>query len=200
MGRFLSGFLLASALWGGALYAARIGALDLGLGDDAGAAADGADAGVEEETADEPPRRRRRGGRRGRRRAEARAATGAPTPTGTVTEGDDLGEDDPLNLDVGAAGGEERLSPAEISQAMDASFGAIRRCLVLAAGEEPVRGRLVFGLRIDPDGTVAGVRLTGPAAVASGEAGACLRRAAKGVRFPSYDGPPMTARYPVTLE
>jgi hypothetical protein len=76
----------------------------------------------------------------------------------------------------------------------------VRRCLVLMAGDDPVRGRVTFGLRIAPTGQVRAVQLQGPAAATTGEAGDCLRAAARALRFPSFDGPEMVARYPLHLE
>ena len=102
--------------------------------------------------------------------------------------------------DLEGPGGEEQLSQSEIQQGMDGVFGAIRRCLILAAGDEPVTGRLVLGLRIEGTGRVSRVNLSGPAAVSTGECGTCLRSAAQRARFPSFDGPAMVVRYPVTLD
>lgn len=83
---------------------------------------------------------------------------------------------------------------------MDGVMGRVRRCLVLAAGEEPVHGRLVFGLRVLASGRVARVNLRGPRAVSAGECGQCLRQAARQAQFPSFDGPDMVVHYPLTLE
>jgi len=194
VGRFVAGFATASLVWGigAALYLG--GVLEWsGEAPEAQVAPDAPDAGERDET--EPAGRRRR--RRGRRQARS---TGGNAPRGEATTGDDLGEDDPRSLDLGAAGGEAQLSRAQIQAGMDEGFGRIRRCLILAAGDEPVTGRLTFGLRIDSDGSVSRVNLSGPAAVTTGECGQCLRSAARSVRFASFDGPPMVARYPITLD
>lgn len=190
MSKFVAGFLTASVLWGlgvglwasGAFEPGEIATNDV---------PEESDAGLEEEDDGPSMRRRRRRGRRGRR--------GGMVPTGNATTGDDLGSVD-RNLDLGAAGGEEQLSGAEIEAGMDGVFGRIRRCLVLAAGDEPVSGRLTFGLRIEPGGRVSRVRLSGPAVVTTGEAGSCLRTAARNARFDSFDGPPMVVNYPITLD
>ena len=79
-------------------------------------------------------------------------------------------------------------------------MGRIRRCFILAAGDEPVRGTLTFGMRIAGSGSVSAVNLSGPAAVTTGESGDCLRSAARAIRFPTFDGPEMVVRYPITLE
>ncbi|MEY4583156.1 MAG: hypothetical protein RL701_7859, partial [Pseudomonadota bacterium] len=70
----------------------------------------------------------------------------------------------------------------------------------LAAGDEPAHGKLIFGTRIAGSGKVTAVNLTGPAGVAQGEAGACLRKAALGLHFRAFNGPDMVIHYPLTLE
>ncbi len=55
-------------------------------------------------------------------------------------------------------------------------------------------------MRIAGTGRVTRVNLQGPAAVTSGDAGDCLRNAARRIRFPSFDGPEMIVHYPITLE
>lgn len=195
MGRFIAGFLVATLLWGGLYFAEREGYLQLGAEEPIDVAAVPKAEGGDEEEA-EPSSMRRRRGRRGRRRAERRGRT----PTGTATTGDDLGENDPRELAAGESGGEQQLSSAQIEAGFDGAFGRIRRCLILVPEDAPTRGRLTFGLRIRGDGTVTRVNLRGPAAVTGGEAGGCLRGAARSIRFPSFDGPEMIAHYPITLE
>ena len=137
-------------------------------------------------------RRRRRRGMRGR-------ASGMMW-SGTATSGDDLGENDPRELNAGAEGGEQQLTGAQIDSTIDGSFGRIRRCLVLVPEDAPSRGRVTFGLRIAGSGRVTRVNLRGPAGVTRSEAGDCLRQAARALRFPSFDGPEMIVHYPITLE
>jgi hypothetical protein len=188
--KFVGGFLTASLLWGlgvglfvsGAFEPQEIPTSETVTGEDAGI----------EEVGSDPASMRRRG-RRGRR------GHGGRVPTGNATTGDELGRID-RDLDLGAAGGEQQLSGAQIESGMDAVFGRIRRCLVLAAGEDPVSGRVTFGLRIEPNGSVSRVRLSGPAVVTTGEAGDCLRAAARGARFDAFNGPPMVVSYPITLD
>lgn len=188
--RFLAGFVTASVVWGVGVWLYLEGAFEPDPPAVA-AAPELADAGVAEMEGDAPRRRRRRGARGG--------AGGGPVPTGVATTGDDLGADDPRNLDM-ASGGEEQLPSAEIERAMDGAFGQIRRCLILAAGDDPVTGTLTFGLRIEPTGRISRVNLRGPAAVTTGEAGDCLRTAARRVQLRSFEGPPMIVHYPVTLD
>jgi hypothetical protein len=191
--RFLAGFVVASGLW------AAAGAylhLELGYGPpepvELAAVPEESDAGVAEEEAP-PPRRRRR------RRRPPRGQD--PVPASGETQDDDLREDEMRTLDlVGGPGGQERIPNAELNRVFDEAFPTVRRCLVLAASEEPVVGTLTFAVRIRPDGSVEGVRLTGPRPVRTGEAGDCMRRAARAMTFPSYDGPPMVARFPLELE
>ena len=103
-------------------------------------------------------------------------------------------------VDGEGSGGEAQLSGAQIDAAFDAAMPRIRRCFVLAAGNDPVVGRLTFGMRIAGSGHVSAVNLSGPAAATTGECGDCLRTAARSISFPSFDGPEMVARYPITLE
>lgn len=140
------------------------------------------------------PRRRRR-----RRRGRGRDRRGR-TPTGNATTGDDLGENEMRSLDMEGTGGEAQLRPSQIEAAFDQGMGRIRRCLVLMDGDDAVTGRLTFGLRISGSGQVERVRLSGPRAATTGEAGTCLRSAARGLRFDSFDGPSMIVNYPITLE
>lgn len=197
MGRFLAGFVVASLLWGGLLFAAREGMVDLlAPPEEEVEAAPVVDAAPEEP--EEAPMRRRR--RRGRRRGMRAPMTGKATPTGEATVGDDLGEDDPRELAAGETGGEEQLPGHVIDGAFDGAMGRIRRCLVLIPGDADVRGRVTFGMRIAGSGRVSRVSLSGPAAVTQTDAGDCLRRVARGLDFPSFDGPEMLVRYPLTLE
>ena len=191
--RFWAGFGLASLLWAGAgAYLFYVEGFAPPAPVEAEPIAEAPE--VEEAPEEEPaPRRRRR--RRRRARAEGRQ-----TPTGSATVGDDLGEDEMRTLDMGGTGGEQQLRPAQIESAFDDGMGGIRRCLVLIEGGADVRGRITFGLRIAPSGSVERVRLSGPRAATTGEAGGCLQRAARGLRFDSFDGPPRVVNYPITLE
>ena len=89
---------------------------------------------------------------------------------------------------------------SEIQRGFDSAFPQVKRCLMLAAGDEPVSGKIMFGLRITGQGGVSRVNLEGPAAITRSEAGDCLRKAAKGIRFRSFNGPDMLVHYPVTLQ
>jgi hypothetical protein len=193
--KFWAGFALSTVLWAGVTAYLAFG---LGYGPPADEVVRVAEAPVVEETPPEEeaaPRRRRRG-----RRARANAAPRAETPTGEATTGDDLGEGEMRTLDMGGTGGEQQLRPAQIEAGIDGAMGRIRRCLVLVEGDGEVRGRLVLGLRVGPDGRVRAVQLSGPRAVTTGEAGSCLSAAARNLQFDSFDGPEMVVRYPITLE
>jgi hypothetical protein len=143
--------------------------------------------------------RRRRGVRRSGSDG-ARPAGGQGDGAEEVVTGDALAAPGIRRLDVGASGGEAQLTDAQIERAFDAALPRVRRCLLLVADDAPVTGRLVFGLQIAGTGRVAAVNLSGPRAVVGGEAGDCLREAARGIVFPGFDGPTLTARYPLTLE
>ena len=186
---------MASLLWGGAIFAAREGMLDLGLPAAPAAAAPPALAPSPEAVEQTPTKRPRR-----RRRRRPRAAAMEATPTGEATVGDDLGENEARELAAGESGGEEQLPGHVIDGAFDGAMGRIRRCLVLIPGDADVRGRVTFGLRIAGSGRVTRASLSGPAAVTRTDAGDCLRQVARGLSFPSFDGPEMLVRYPLTLE
>ncbi len=196
--RFLAGFATASVLWGGVL--AVLFLFGMIAGQDEPSLDDEDELAVVEDAGVDPSPRRRRNRRRRTGRDDVVSADDSPVPTGTATTGDDLGENDPRSIDGEGTGGEAQLSNAQIEQTFDGAFGRVRRCLVLAAGDEPVTGRLTFGLRIAGSGEVTRVNLSGPAAVTTGESGDCLRTAARSMRFPSFDGPDMFVRYPVTLD
>lgn len=147
---------------------------------------------------DEAPTKRAR--RRHRGPGGEEVADERPAPTGNATTGDDLREGEMRTVDGEGSGGEAQLSGAQIDAAFDTAMPRIRRCFVLAAGNDPVTGRLTFGMRIAGSGRVAAVNLSGPAAATTGECGDCLREAARNITFPSFDGPEMVARYPITLE
>jgi hypothetical protein len=198
VGRFFAGFVVATVLWAavaGAAYWTGMVAPVLEQVTDAGAPADAA---PEPEAREERRRkgRRWRKGRRGRGRGRARSKA----PTGDAVTGDDIDDQGPREVDLGDEGGEQQLSSAEIDRAFGSAMGRVRRCALLAHEDADLRGRVVFGLRIRGNGRVAGVNLSGPAALTTGEAGGCMRAAARRVTFPTFDGPDMVVRYPVTFE
>jgi hypothetical protein len=195
--KFLSGFALASLLWGGFLVAYKQGLIDISLEPDA-PQQEATSVGPEDE-----PEAADKSGRPKRRRSVApktrRGPSGQVEDRDTLT-GDDLGENDARNVDMHSGGGEEQLRGTEIEKGFDGAFPQIRRCLVLAASDEPAHGKLTFGLRISGQGKVTAVNLSGPSSVAQGECGACLRKAAASMQFRSFNGPDMVVHYPVTLD
>ncbi|HJL18879.1 MAG TPA: hypothetical protein RMH99_24665 [Sandaracinaceae bacterium LLY-WYZ-13_1] len=196
MSRFWAGFAVATALWvAGAAYLYFVAGFGPPPEEPSEAIAEAPEAPEEAAAEEEEARPRRRRGRR--RRARRRRQQ---TPSGTATVGDDLGEDEMRSLDMEGSGGEQQLSPRQIEAGFDGAMGSIRRCLVLMPGGDPVTGRLTFGLRVAGSGEVTRVRLSGPRAATTGEAGTCLQRAARQIRFDSFDGPEMVVRYPITLE
>jgi hypothetical protein len=190
--RFLAGFTVASALWGAFLFAYSRGYIDISLEPEAPPEAVTVASEPEAEDPKADKSRKRRSGSKG-----ARPRTSV---TGNSTTGDDLGADEARNLDVGSAGGEAQLKGSEIEQGFDGAFSQIRRCFILAASDDPVRGKLTFGVRINGEGRVTKVNLSGPSALTQGEAGSCLRGAVTGIRFRAFNGPDMVVHYPVTLD
>lgn len=195
MARFAAGFVFASLLWGGALAGLHLG---LGWGppppeEEAPEEVAVADAAPEPEATPGRRRRPRRGGASG-------SGTTSEVPTGDATIGDDLREGEMRTIDGEGTGGEEQLTGGQIDAAFDGAMGRIRRCFLLAPGDEPISGTLTFGMRIAGTGRVSAVNLSGPRALTAGEPGDCLRDAARQISFPSFDGPEMLVRYPITLE
>lgn len=195
MAKFFSGFGAATLIW--LLVGAGL-VLGLGWGPPVEAPPPEEDEVVVAETEEPATRRRRRPRRSGAGGGESTGSGAAPT--GEATTGDDLREGEMRTIDGEGTGGEAQLTNGQIETAFDGAMPRIRRCFLLAAGDEPVHGRLTFGMRIRGSGEVSAVNLSGPAAVTTGECGDCLRTAARGIRFPSFDGPEMVARFPITLE
>lgn len=194
---FFGGFFAASILWAGILWAQSTGAISLFEPDDSEQAA----AYLDEK--DRPPEngetQKRKGRGRGRRSKRARNA--APSyPLGDGMSGDDLGAPGARALAMGQIGGEEQLSEDEINKGIDRVFNGIERCLVLVPSAAPTTGKVVVGMHIANNGQVTKVNLKGPKALVGGEAGACIRRVVKTIRFPDFDGPDMVAHYPITFE
>lgn len=200
--RYLAGFATACALWGigAAVYFSGVFAPEEVM-DEVGPIEDEMVETGDPASPDQPRRRRRRkrgGGSSGGE--EYAQQPSRPSPRGNATTGDDLGENDLRLMDMEGGGGEQQLTGTQIDRAFDGAMSRVRRCLILAAGDDPVQGRLVFGLRIAGTGRVSRVNLAGPAAVTTGDAGECLRGAARGIQFPTFDGPEMVVRYPLTLD
>lgn len=196
--RFLAGFAVASLLWGGFVFAYSRGLLNISLEPDAKAEVRDAEAGDESASDGSGPGRKKRGNRARRSSADGHKPSSRQYH-GDSTSGDDLGGPDQRNLDVTHAGGEEQLQGHEIEQGFDSVFPQVKRCLMLAAGDEPVSGKIVFGLRISGHGGVTRVNLQGPSGITQSEAGDCLRKAALGIHFRSFNGPDMLVHFPLTL-
>ena len=188
MARFLGGFFLASLLWAGLLYAQVTGLVSLGPEEELQEVA-AAEPEVEDEGDDERPKKKRRRVNKARRRL-----------TGTATSGDQLGGPGVRELNAAESGGEGQLRQSEVEAGFDRAFPKVRRCLMLAASEDPITGRLVFGMRIAGSGQVTRVNLKGPAAITRSEAGQCMRDAVRRIEYRTFDGPDMVVHYPFTLE
>lgn len=202
MTRFLAGFAIGSILWGG-LGAYLIVAEGYGPPTpeepEVTEVTTTATADATEDDEATPRRRRRRTGS-GAASDSPSTGTSERLPTGDATTGDDLGEGELRIIDGAGTGGEAQLTGAEIDHAFDGAMPRVRRCFILAAAEAEVTGRLTFGLRIAGTGRVSAVNLAGPAVLTTGECGECLRDTARAIQFPSFDGPEMVVRYPITLE
>ena len=189
---------MASVLWGAFLFSYKQGWIDISLEPEA-PPADAAS--VNDSSQDDEPGKP---ARPRKKRSGTNAAANAPkkprSPGGNSLVGDDLGENDTRNLNVGQNGGEEQLRNTEIEQGFDGIMPQVKRCLILASEDEPATGKLLFGLRISGAGKVTAVNLSGPSSVTRGDSGACLRKAAQGMHFRTFNGPDMVAHFPITLE
>lgn len=188
MSRFLGGFFLASLLWAGLLYAQVTGIISLGPEEEAPAVA-APEPDQEEDDAQDAPKARRKRPARPRRKL-----------AGTATSGDELGGPGVRELNAAEGGGEGQLRQSEVEAGFDRAFPQVRRCLMLAASEDPITGRLIFGMRIAGSGQVTKVNLKGPAAITRSEAGDCMRDAVRRIHYRTFDGPDMVVHYPFTLE
>lgn len=177
-------------LWAAFMYAALTGIVDIHLNFGA-KSSEPPDAGVA--SADAAPDDKNKRARRARGRRPRRFAHDA-------LSGDDLGGPDTRQLDMNGAGGEQQLRSDEIERQFDGAMPHIRRCLILAASDEPVTGKVVFGLRISGASGVTAVNLRGPGAITQTEAGACMQKAVRAMRFRTFDGPDMQVHLPMTLE
>jgi hypothetical protein len=191
----LAGFVVASVLWGAFLFSYKQGWIDISLEPEAPPADEASVTDTQQD--DEPDKSKRP---RKKRPAATATAKRARTPGGNALVGDDLGENDTRSLNVGQNGGEEQLRNTEIERGFDGIMSQVKRCLILAAEDEPASGKLTFGLRISGSGKVTAVNLSGPSSVTRGDSGACLRKAAQSMSFRTFNGPDMVAHYPLTLE
>ncbi len=196
MGNFFAGVLCASVVWAIGVWAYTEGHLDRFA---AFRGEQSADEGAEDDRVDEgddESGRSRKRLRRGARRKQRGSSGGDPNRRMRV--GEALGPRE--QIDMGSGAGEQQLTGAQIDGAFDKVMPAIRRCFFLVDGDMPTDGVLRFGLRIESSGKVSRSNLTGPSAMVQGEPGRCLRKAAEGAPFPSFDGPAMQIKYPVRLE
>jgi hypothetical protein len=191
--KFIFGFVSASALWAIAAYAVIEGYVDLNLKPTKAISDDEVAPAADEKQQVDKRSRRKKSPRRSAAQANKR-------PSRSVLTGDSLGEDEVKNVDMVGNSGEQQLTDFEIEQGMDRVFNQIRRCLFLAANEEPVKGRIVLGMRIEGTGRVTKLNLRGPSPVVQGEAGGCLRSTITSIQFRTFNGPAMVVHYPITLE
>ncbi len=200
---FFFGFFTASLLGVAALYAQSNGLISFfpqrGDAREALSTDESTDGEVAADEIKKPKRRRRPGRRRGKARSQRQGAPGANYDTSQVTVGDDLDGRSPRELSMGA-GAEEQLGAAEIERGIDRVFRGIQRCLILVPSDAPATGRVTLGMHIAPTGKVTKVNLKGPATIARGEPGACIRKTVRSIRYPSFDGPDMVVHYPIEFE
>lgn len=89
-------------------------------------------------------------------------------------------------VDLGAGGADTRnLTQAEIDGAVRARADAITRCIVDARGAAEVRGRVVIGVVVGPDGSPTAARVEAPRWLLEHGLGRCVRPTLLGLRFPA---------------
>jgi hypothetical protein len=122
MSRFLAGFVLASLMWAGFLYAYRQGLMNFSLEPEA--------ARKRQENAKTATGAGTPSNRKGRRRL-SRPKNGhrRTAASGESVVGDNLGENDTRSIDMTRAGSEAQLTTLQVEQAFDAVFSHVRRCL-----------------------------------------------------------------------
>ncbi|HJL37708.1 MAG TPA: hypothetical protein RMG95_18590, partial [Polyangiaceae bacterium LLY-WYZ-15_(1-7)] len=132
----------------------------------------------------DPPRRRRGGGGGGMRR--------------TVMGGSFVGSyEQAMNVaielgDATMSGGQGRLSPAQVQNTMNRQLNRIFNACVVPESRRGGRlGNVQIDIAIAGSGQVMGVS----ARQGSGAFKSCIRRTVRGVRFPSFGGQRMGARY-----
>jgi hypothetical protein len=191
--RFLTGFFSASLLWAALGFAYLKGYIDIDLS--ALEVENGEEASPD--ASDPNGRRARRRPRSGRGRRSRPGAGGSRVED--MLTGDDLGGPELRTIDMETASGEGQLTTYEVETGIDGVMPKIRRCLILVADEDPVAGKMIFGMRISGSGRVTRVNLKGPSPLVSGEAGGCLRKALGSIEYRSFDGPDMVIHYPFTI-
>ena len=202
MKQFIIGFIVASFLWLGALYAQSAGYIDFfGTGEepDTDRIADVSDAGVGGE---DPQDDKGKKSKRKRRRfvKKRKSLKSAAHDMGETTVGDDLGSTGNGELDMGSRGSEDQLSSARIDRGIDSVFNGIQRCLILVPSDMPASGKVVLGMHIASSGRVTKVNLKGPGPIIRGESGACIQHVVKSIDYPAFDGPDMIAHYPIVFD
>ena len=202
MKQFFIGFVVASFLWLGALYAQSAGYIDFfGAGEesDTDRIADVPDAGVDGE---DPQGDKGKKSKRKKKHfaGKRKSFKNAAHDMDETTVGDDLGSTGNGELDMGSSGAEEQLSSTRIDRGIDSVFNGIQRCLVLVPIDVPATGKVVLGMHIASSGRVTKVNLKGPGAIIRGESGTCIRRVVKSIEYPAFDGPDMIAHYPIIFD
>ncbi|MDJ0762453.1 MAG: hypothetical protein QNJ97_05635 [Myxococcota bacterium] len=201
MKQFAAGIVVASVFWLCALYAQSTGIFTLFDSQVVNIPEEQLTSDDSASTLEGDVKKKRRGRHKRRRRPRRALSDGQRSwETGSGLQGDNLGAPGSRDLEMGRAGGEAQLTEGEIDRGIDRVFGGIERCLVLVPSDAPAKGKVVVGMRIASSGQVTRVNLQGPKVIISGEAGACIRRTVKSIRYPAFDGPDMVAHYPITFE
>lgn len=200
MKQFLLGFLVASMLWVGLVYAQSQGMVEVFPSEPLEKVVESApiESTVDTDVQKPVKKKRRWHKRRTKRTAMGTLGEGLGYERGEGQVGDNLTG---TSRQVGMDGGKEtQLSNADIESAIDRRFNGIQRCLTLLSADAPTTGKLVIGMGVSSSGRVTKVNLKGPNAMIKGEPGACFRRIIRAMRFPSFSGPEMVIHYPIEFE
>lgn len=100
------------------------------------------------------------------------------------SEGDSL-KPRARNLDMGSAGDVSDLSQADIDGAIRARADGITRCIVDARGAAEVRGRVVVGMIVGPQGTPIATRIEAPRWLLEHGLYRCAKPVMLSMRFPA---------------
>ncbi|MCB9701445.1 MAG: hypothetical protein H6711_06110 [Myxococcales bacterium] len=207
MGKFVSGALLASLVWGAAWWLLIAQAEPesaapcddrCGPGttcEDDLCVAVAAPEEAEPEAKGKRPRRRKgarkRGSAAGGDEGDVEAGDGASArPQVDDRNIPQFSADEPQTIDLKA--GSERLSDAQVNAAMRTLTPRFQSCIADAAsGGGELRGTVKISARVGGDGKVLSVSASAPAAIRESGAIPCIRKAVYDHRFPSRDGPAM---------
>ncbi len=88
----------------------------------------------------------------------------------------------------------KKLDKSQVQRTIRGAYGRVAACN--NAGDKK-SGTVTVRFTIQPSGSVGGAQVTGP--FAGTPVGGCIARVVRGLRFPSFDGSPLTITFPFVL-